>query len=666
MKKLYSLQGKIYIHIIFFLFLCLPFLSHAQGEWQWAKSYSGAEPEFSEGVNEIICSDFDAEGNVYVLGEFGSGAAIDQQHILFLSFLYSQYGTFLAKFSPSGEMLWKKVIRFSNGAAMGCWMKVQGERVYLLSNTLMSGGGMLYYLDTLVRYSDIAGEGGLPENPVLPFGLYGNLNCFVTFDLDGNKLDEHFFNHRNRVSSSSSGTPPRWLLAYEKAPFHVDRSGNVYILAKIDHSGNVEDPLTIRVDDEKTFEFYPLRAGGLGMNVQDWFLFKFSPDFDLLWYKQLVDHATGIDFSVTPYDTINGYNVNVRSMTFDEEDNLYICGELQLQANLFNSGTHDYPVQIFWDSTHHTTIYGWYASSDQSFIVKYDTSGNVQWCQQLHPKSDSGIVSGDRIVFNGFYGITISGNCVYLSGRSFDFGNQFDQIDTYVDNAMTIPIGRNPEQEDRGFFIRYNKETGEYISHGYVPAEQRGQNSGQLSVINNHVILPCRYLVSDASHVIASFRNDGVLMEILDTIVGTYNPGFLNNGNIIADESGKLFFYVKTGKGMDIGDFHFFSATRSMAVFALMEDVSLLTPYDETSIPTYNELSNKITIFPNPTHSVVNIRLENSTDNFQKAELFNISGQKLGEYTSQSIPVRFLPTGMYILRIYVNNQMYVQKFSKIN
>lgn len=62
------------------------------------------------------------------------------------------------------------------------------------------------------------------------------------------------------------------------------------------------------------------------------------------------------------------------------------------------------------------------------------------------------------------------------------------------------------------------------------------------------------------------------------------------------------------------------------------------------------ELSDQVTVYPNPATSVLNITLPNTVA-FEKCEVFNALGQKIGAYNSTQIAIDQLAVGMYTLLI---------------
>jgi hypothetical protein len=391
--------------------------------------------------------------------------------------------------------------------------------------------------------------------------------------------------------------------------------------------------------------------------LHDYMLFKFSPEWDLLWHKQLVSHVTGVHIP----NHFNPYICNVQGMSADEDDNLYVCGDLNLAAM---HNTYSFPVRVYWDSVHHTVIPGRYATNQQSFLCKYDASGNVAWTKQLYP-FNTGSVN-----YSGFNDIIVDENIVYVFGRVSVTYKDDPAIDIFIDEEMTVPVGRHNRQQARSFFIKYDQQTGSYIGHGFVPDENRSDMDGNASIINNHVVFSNRKGAGYDTCSIAYFRDDGVLMGE-EIIPERSRPSKRNSGSVHVHESGKLFFHALTNSGMTIGGFTLpHSGGNSMAAFALMDDPSLSIPYDyNDTVPGHAaafERERRLLFYPNPARSELNIRLEGGSGGFRKAELFSLDGRKLREHDSPTVPVGSLPQGIYLLKIYINDEVRVEKFAKTN
>ncbi len=652
--------------ILLLLFAVSSFTSLAQSEWQWAKSYTGQDAFGGEPNNEIICTDFDADGNIYIMGTFGHGALIDNEKIfpdsiyhkitlalshLGMSLDHAQKGTLIAKFSPQGEMLWKKVIRMHSSVnAEPAWMELKEDRIHFLGN--LGFEQALYYLDTLVLETDYAGNDSLYADRPVPY-QHKNLNCFVTFDLDGNVLEEHFLRLFQRESAlpfyPHTGRLSLGVFIQKSNPFHVDKNGNIYILAKVNHWGApVEEPLTIVVDEEKSFDFYTHRTCAPEQgNLADWILFKFSPDWNLLWYKQLADHITGVDFEVSGHS--NTYWPYIHDLSFDDEDNLYVCGHIRL--DMVPESAFTYPVKLYWDSVHHTVMSGKYATTAQSFLCKYDTAGNVQWTKQLYPLQSGG--DSHLKVSTYFRDVIVKENDVYVFGSGDDLLWENLISDIFIDEELTIPVGRLGNQQARSFYIKYDRLSGEYIDHSFVSHENIVMMEGKASIMNNHIVFSNRVGLAFDTLLLSYFRDDGRLMDV--KMISRNLATKQNFGNVRIHESGKLFFDVMTNSSITIGDFHFdANGPNSMVAFALMEDSSLLIPYEYNDtlpdyVPSFGQ-ERRLYFTPNPASG--NSTLCGHVEGYQKMELYDLSGRKLTETHSFTINLLPYAPGIYLVKIH--------------
>lgn len=70
---------------------------------------------------------------------------------------------------------------------------------------------------------------------------------------------------------------------------------------------------------------------------------------------------------------------------------------------------------------------------------------------------------------------------------------------------------------------------------------------------------------------------------------------------------------------------------------------------NQTTAVTNTNNTDVVELFPNPTTSILNIKIPNST--LQKAVIYNPNGQLIKQYTTTEMNLRSLPTGIYFLKI---------------
>lgn len=662
MKKNYLLTKNTMAVIILLCCVFLPSLVYSQTEWLWAKSYYGTGNMNYE-TNEIIRAGFDSYGNVYIYGRLVGSTMFDGAP--FLSGISSFYGhgSILAKIDPLGNVVWVRPVKGTGDMYLPLWMEIQNDQICVFGTvhfpTPYEGSTeKLYYFDTLVNYLDAVyipeEERELPFHPDLK-----GMNYMTVFDMDGNIVKQNFLQLANQRHPGTS------YLRFVNAPFHIDQNGNIYISTTIGtyrQNGN-ERNFDIIIDNEKRFNVsYPIECPGRTHNP---YLLKFSSDFDLSWAKQLISHTTALieENGESYIDTVQllaDYWSN--KLTYDQDGDMYLIGKASLLRVLSADSVRacdgrivSFPVNIYLDSVHHIHIKDCSANDrGLPFIIKFDTAGNILWVNQLYTSCDN------PYQWTEIQDVVISKDDVFVSG----FGQYNEAADcyTYFDREETI-LTATPHDGHRDitFIAKYDRISGEYITH--IPIH--GGGTQQIGIVNNHLALFGNVGSSVPNFHILKFRDDLTLMSI-DTVLTTIpaNGAF---GGICAHESGYLFCYNHTYRKSGTFNFSPFvqatAALESSAVFALQYDPSLSIPYEYVGISEYDKAAS-ISVYPNPVQHILYIGIDDPIIQFKEAELFSLTGQKIGKYTNQIIPVENLSSGLYLLRISTDKGSYVKKFTK--
>ena len=185
-----NIKKTIWIAALMALF---PFFLHAQGHFDWVRSYLG--PDYDDGIpaNEVLGSVMDSKGYVYILGQFlGSARWDDDTGILPFS-AHRNRSAVIAKFSPTGEMLWHKELYSSYTDINTYTIRMLGDTALMLYSMFMfpfdhgySEKNELYYFDTLLTTSERFPQA--PDSLVSPDFYY----VFSTLELEsGNVIEEH-------------------------------------------------------------------------------------------------------------------------------------------------------------------------------------------------------------------------------------------------------------------------------------------------------------------------------------------------------------------------------------------------------------------------------------------------------------------------------------------
>ena len=384
-------------------------------------------------------------------------------------------------------------------------------------------------------------------------------------------------------------------------------------------------------------------------------LYKFSSSGELLFAKLLIDHTDGIAPTYSTGDSINRYYYTYfKGLSFDEDDNMYLTGYVTLANCLNGHGgeLNNYPAHIWWDISHCSTIQDITSANYCNFVIKYDTNGEILWNSQIFTRGNT-----DTEASAYWNRCTLCDNSLYITGTGFykPTGNAliyFDSEDNYLQrfqNALS----------NIGFFVRYDKLTGQYLNHDIIPAEQAV--SGYLpAIINNRI-----FSFSNVNYnyrIISQWRTDGVYIGS-DTIS---SPMPLADGSLIANEGGNLLvnFRANAPVCFDNNVSVNCPSSQSSAVFALYHDSEFTEPY--VGLPSYSKQEHTLQIWPNPVYSVLNIKAPNSligevhiTDMNGKILLQKIIGEE-----QTAINVSGLPSGMYFVKTMHDGEISVEKFIK--
>ena len=423
-------------------------------------------------------------------------------------------------------------------------------------------------------------------------------------------------------------------------------------------------PYTIVIDEDssKIYNFFlPENCTESGYVVNNIMLYKFTSNWTLDWMKTVIANTEGLASpSPTNTDLPPIFNPFVGGMNIDENDNIYLSGYIQ-DMFLFDE-YNQYPMKFFWDDSHFATVNDHGLAMYLSFIIKYDSNGNLLWSNQTF--SDNSQNNNWNNTINWTDNL-VKNNSVYLVGRADNLPNT--NTSYFFDNTNNIlPISQNST-----FFVRFNKQTGEYESCGVVPGEKSTLGLGSTAkpaVINNHLLMvPRNY--TNTSRLLCYFNTDGEF-EKADTVSHLHNK-FSSRHGIILDSQGHILCDMTTSEDLTFDHdltLNFDDHQHSHAVIAYRYDPSILDPFvpdDSVGIEDYlGRRESDIYLYPNPTsgEAVVCGYMYGYTG----IELYDLQGRKLGDLVetrhgtslqpvpSSSLPVIDLspyPAGTYLVKI---------------
>ncbi len=665
MKK----QIHIFVAMLATLFLTLS--ASAQGEWKWAHYWSGNGNNI---FNKVINTAFDEEGNIYVYGTAGSSPVMDGTPFQFINnpqvLGQNSRSVLLTKYDTLGNLLWYKVIKSSSdNGTLPTWMEVRDNKIHISGNLSVGyvddiatvNNVWLYYLDTLVTGTQIQ---SIPTaDRTLPFRT-GRYTYFITLDLDGNLLENHFVEAFSRQIYSDGNQAWEYLCGgLAESPIHVDLEGNTYVYTQLIYFGEETNPYTIIVDGDTNRKYDIFLEGNADSysgvaSLSNGMIYKFSPTWELLFVKKLVDHTVGVvasqehtGDSVTPrfYPYLHG-------LSYDESDNMYLTGyvELAMYMNGMGGELHQYPAYVYWDSTHFAAIHDITSAEYCNFVIKYNTYGEVVWSNQIHTRGEDISGDPDKYARSAWFSNSYNENAVYVLGWG-EYGTHEEAL-IYFDNESDSLKRFQPERSTICFFAKFNAATGCYESHGIVPA-QTAMCGKKPSAIFNRVM--AFSTINNTNRAICQWRDDGLFIQ--SYAVGTSatlentSVALNNNGYCLASMTANA--SVSFGNGVSVG---------SGAVFALYHDPEFATPY--VGVPEYGDHSSNLKIWPNPTNNILYVESDDKSIDY--ITIMDINGKILMRETVENysilINISCLPAGTYLLESVGKDFISVEKIIKSN
>ncbi|MBR3959169.1 MAG: T9SS type A sorting domain-containing protein [Bacteroidales bacterium] len=656
-------------HVIFLL-LALSVASMQAQEFQWAKGWTSGDNISGVPSNTIVKSLFDREGNIYILGTFGYGATLDGVELLPMpdpdSLTYSQRqfymtdvkSTLIAKLSPEGHLLWHKVIKYTQqGHTQGSnpsWMQLVGDSAIVIQTEIFvptrSGEG-LWYIDTLLM-----GNVNQSQNPTYPRSM-GNYTAVLTFDLDGNKTDEHFI---SVLSYFSGGYYNQSSFGTNCHPFYIDNSGQMYIFHITSNVWHW-DSVFLSLDDHRyRYDLDNFEDGSAKCMV-----LKISPSFEMLWDKAMFDTISTIGTGSPIYEN----NIVYSNLCAENNTNIILSGYLgnsshedsTFQCSMATNGNGQLTIQ---DA----------GVNDVGFVLSIDSSGTVKWLHQLFRRSNS----RTRHFSSGFFSCAVNpdNNHLYVLGAfGYDTTGSTLAFDSnYTDLIIVGSTSLSPAKMEC-FFEKLNAQTGQHISYGITKSTRYGTaefaERKDLIAMNNQVMFTVRYnrdlVVKDSvfhtenyGHALLRYNDSGELISAtnfgipdVSRYVGDHSRAIINpnNGDVLLTGcyNGSIGFDETTQLQGASGC--------SNVYITLFNDTTLLHPYvpptdtvqqDTVGIAQMEDAN--VILYPNPARGSVTIDLGGET--LVQATVFNDAAQMIPlRFSSTSIDLSPLPAGHYLLHL---------------
>ena len=485
---------------IFFLLLLLlaavPLRAQSpSGHFEWVRTYTGIEIRPGYGHNEIVGSAVDSLGNLYIAGHFTYEGILDANAntYLFPDTLYPDFHQYvvIAKFSPSGEMLWHKVIiDQSSTYAHDCIvrdMKMVGDSSIMVAADFAVPyqdipRKAVYYLDTLIQDQNYFHS----TDSIWPM----RNNAFITFDFDGNVTEQHFVSigvlDELGNPLGQEGFTDIWGQSCFAQKFAVDHKGNIYVFHGMScdqqsghtiFNGGVSAQV-IYVDGVR-HQTNPVGPTPVWSEYQ---IMKFSPHFDsLLGCTYIIDTSTSTDYSsLFELFKINSFNM-------DKQDNLYCTTYFRSR---YEARDTSFSIPIYNSDTLSFNSYAsrypeWESGlAPKSGILKFDSSLQPLRYEQLYSTPNDEERIDGRYVTEWSY-TDESTNSLFLLA--------YTQLQNFFDSRASemYILYRNDSirMQNNQFWLRLDMDSWDLLSYGRVrsTAQTNGGTRSSLIAKDNRV-----------------------------------------------------------------------------------------------------------------------------------------------------------------------------------
>ena len=651
------------------------------GHFDWAKGYGSAVPNSLSCIKGTVT---DSLGNLYILGQFRNDAEWDGERILPMT----PYGpacsptnVLIAKISPSGEMVWKKVVHGNDGnQARADDIKPLGDTGFAVMFYFSPHGPnlantrYLYWLDTLYTSEYY------PFNPYqYPDRRFSDVVCnaYVAFDFDGNVKEQHFL---ERSYVDSAGNDLMWqpwsnpdslrllrMQYLQYVTFDVDSAGNIYICRKsVDSYGSdyqaSEGTLTAvkfwvdhRMVGECSLEHRP----------QEWYphLLKFSPHFDtLLENRYVIQKSDNSYFYETP-----------QFIQIDKKNNqVFLIANLSPIQQTDNILFIDTTLGLSYTHTSRNQMLGFltiYNSTIQPLALIYLTDSVID--------NNSSIYS--NIVYHGL-AFDYDSNLFFVAAST---GRGYNG-DTNHYYSMLQYRGETLQLKNDAFFMSFIRNTYPPIlySYGRVPSiggSEVGPSSqlgGTPGCGNNRLFLQSHYLggirhpnsfidyhnTQEKGRGFVSFDYQGHCIGGAD-----YNAlGYNNRIECLSYRDSTLYLMNFLHSDAVFGDIHV-SPYCDFVCIAKYVDASFMTPYVYTPQEGGEHVdlteNTPCTLYPNPVRDKLYVSMDEPV---VEASVMTLTGiKKQIPFNGNMLDIASLQPGVYILEIVTNQHIYRHKIIKL-
>ena len=444
------------------LFICLS-ISDLQGQqpvWSFAKSFGGNYADLS--VTNLC---IDGENNIIINGDFFSS------NLQIGSNIYSSNGAddiYLSKFDSLGNLLWAKTMGATDYDHTSALVVDVNNNIYLTgtfysdsitfdSITLYNNSNSNIFIAKFDPFGNVLWAKS-SENRMLTLGDDLTVNANGEIFLSGSFTDTIFMFNGDTLYIPHS---PNFMQAFV---IKIDSTGNSVWTKFITGSRNVEN-CKIANDLSNNCLVYIHSSSPeisidsnqiLGISYDCFYVLKLDSSGHMVWGKT----AGGND---------SNYNYDIET---DQFGNIYIAGSSQCDTLYFDT------LKLFN-----------YTNSENAFITKYDSSGQVEWAKYF---GGNNMDIATSIAMNPDGGPTITG---FYYSSSITIDGTILQNDTI--NSGDIFLSRFDSLGNKIYAIRYGG-TGSEEGYGVCISNDgtmylNGHFSSDPLILNN-------VMVSNSTH----------------------------------------------------------------------------------------------------------------------------------------------------------------------
>ncbi len=649
---------RIVLFAVLMMAVALPYAAgqgaaSSTGHFEWAKGYdSGFDNAY------IVGTVTDSLGNLYILGQIHYDSDWDYTESVAPPLSTQNTMVLVAKISPEGEMVWKKMFGNDGSPTYANDIKPLGDTGF----AVMFDDGMIFPGITSRYWGDsMRNDVNHPlispcDTPGLRFND-GRPTIFISFDFDGNVIEQHALeitfldsdgNDFERSMYQSPDSLP-WLRTSSmyRTTFDVDNDGNIYVCYR---PGDFPDSANYANYDRLAATRYWVdhRLVGestLGNNTTEESLpypqlVKFSPHFDtLLASRNLIQRSDEIIYGSEFY------------LKTDHDANVYVIVFKQL---LGCSNT------IVVDS-----INGFAFShgkrSGSSFMTICDYQLNIKSLIYLTDSVINESVPGSALLMHGI-SFDYDSNLFFLAATTnrsvYGDTSHFYSILQYNGTALNIKGG--------SFFMSFERNTYPPVLHSYgrVPARITSDMSQPQTIVGekiaskkNRVVLQAQYQggirFPDRNIIFYQNSKRGLCYVVFDykgKVIGGEDYNVNNDRNFpsaLALRDSVLYLTNFLNANATFGNTQYYVMSYATCV-AKYVDPAFMDVYQPVGIAEVDVTNH--TIYPNPVESLLHVRLEN--DNILQATAISVLGTKEQlDAVGNTVDVSRLQSGIYIMEL---------------